>query len=924
MAVLIASALRKEFSGEPLFDGVSFKVERRDRLALAGPNGAGKTTLLRALIGETELAGGELAWEKGARVALHDQRPPRLGGFSLREYALSGAADLIEAERELRRLEEAMADGDHAPETLRRYGEAQARLEHAGGYGWRDHATSVLRGLGFADADLDRGLETFSGGELTRASLARALSGGPDLLLLDEPTNHLDMESMEWLEQELSTIDAAVILVAHDRWFLESVGTAVLELEGGKSTYFPGKWHVWRQEKAARLAAQAKFAERQAEDIARLDRFVARFRYGTKSRQAQAKLKQIARIEAERVEAPRTGRRTLGFEFLKPARSGRMVVEAEGFDLAAGSKRLLENAELVLERGEHVALIGPNGSGKSTLLEAIVGGRLGRIGHGVEVAYFSQHEVELDERGSVLECAMGATGLQRSQAQALLGRFLFSGWDDHDKPVVALSGGERRRLALALVVASGANFLVLDEPTNHLDLESREALEAALEAFPGTVLLVSHDRAVLDAVAERIVAVEDGRLRSYDGGWADYARDPRRRDGAAACAPQERKEKPSADEGEAAPERAGDGRGVDPGARARARRAGAAAGGRLGQRGGARGAHGRARGAAAAAAALGAAVRVRSGVSGEAVRDDRRVLTDADQERRLPLAQEVRAEEEQPGHGRALTVVMEREALRVERLRPGEPRRVVGAEAGCDDRGAEAAEVDGLGRRAVERLRLGKIGVDAVLPEELSQLQIPLVPPGDAVGHVGREAGHAVLDAHEVSDERHAQLAERAQMEVVAATAARRQHVRKEARLRPGQRVRRRVEEARLDEPPNEVTVADAPRQPRSAAAREHDLPAGVVQLLRDLAAGLAAPDDEDGACGEHRRRAVVVGRRACGRLSGSIAAAGGKCGRRVGAGRDDERVAGQVAGRRPENEAVVRPSTASTSTPSRTGASAA
>ena len=231
-----------------------------------------------------------------------------------------------------------MAAGDHTPETLRRYGETQARLEHGGGYGWRDHATAVLRGLGFADADLDRGLDTFSGGELTRASLARALAGNPDLLLLDEPTNHLDMASIEWLEQELSTIDAAVILVAHDRWFLESVATSVLELEDGRSTFFPGKWHVWRQEKAARLANQAKWAERQAEDIARLERFVARFRYGTKSRQAQAKLKQIARIEAVRVEAPRGERRTLGFEFLKPARSGRMVVEAEGFDLAAGTK----------------------------------------------------------------------------------------------------------------------------------------------------------------------------------------------------------------------------------------------------------------------------------------------------------------------------------------------------------------------------------------------------------------------------------------------------------------------------------------------------------------------------------------------------------------------------------------------------------
>jgi ATP-binding cassette, subfamily F, member 3 len=524
MAVLIASSLRKEFSGDPLFDGVSFKVERRDRLALAGPNGAGKTTLLRALIGETELQGGELAWEKGARVALHDQRPPRLGGQTLREYALSGAADLVGAERELRRLEEAMAGGDHAGDTLRRYGEAQARLEHAGGYAWRDRATSVLRGLGFTDGDLDRGLESFSGGELTRASLARALAGQPDLLLLDEPTNHLDMASIEWLEGELTTLDAAVVIVAHDRWFLESVTTAVLELEGGRSVYFPGKWHVWRQEQAARLSLQAKWAERQAEDIARLERFVARFRYGTKSRQAQAKLKQIARIEKVRVETPKGGRRTLGFEFLKPARSGRMVLEAEGISLAAGDKRLLEESELVLERGEHVALIGPNGSGKSTLLEAIVGSRLGRIGHGVQLAYFSQHEVELDERGSVLECTMGATGLQRPQAQALLGKFLFSGWDAHERPVVALSGGERRRLALALVVASGANFLVLDEPTNHLDLESREALEAALEAFPGTVLLVSHDRAVLDAVADRIVAIEDRRLRSYAGGWADYVR----------------------------------------------------------------------------------------------------------------------------------------------------------------------------------------------------------------------------------------------------------------------------------------------------------------------------------------------------------------------------------------------------------------
>src|SRR5438270_11258210 len=301
MAVLIASNLRKELAGDPLFDAVSFKLERRDRLALSGPNGAGKTTLLRALIGETELQGGELVFDKGVRVALHDQRPPLERDLTLREYVLSGAADLVAAEEELRRLEAAMASGDHGAATLRRYGEVQARLEHAGGYAWRERTNAVVRGLGFADADLDRPLETFSGGELTRASLARALGGDPDLLLLDEPTNHLDVESLEWLERELASLDAAVILVAHDRWFLEAVTSAVFELEGGRSLYFAGPWHEWRREKASRALAAGKALQRFDTDIARLERFVERFRYKrSKAKQAQAKLTQIGRLEQER------------------------------------------------------------------------------------------------------------------------------------------------------------------------------------------------------------------------------------------------------------------------------------------------------------------------------------------------------------------------------------------------------------------------------------------------------------------------------------------------------------------------------------------------------------------------------------------------------------------------------------------------
>jgi ATP-binding cassette subfamily F protein 3 len=557
VALAIASQLRKELSGWTLFDNVSFKVERRDRVALSGANGAGKTTLLRILNGETDYQGGKLVFSKGGRVALHDQRPPLERGLSLREYVLAGASDLIATEEELRRLEQAMAGGTHDPATLDRYAAAQGRLEHAGGYDWRERTASVVRGLGFSDGDLDRPLDSFSGGELTRASLARALGGDPDLLLLDEPTNHLDVASLEWLEQELQSLDAGIVLVAHDRWFLEAVTNAVLELGGGKSIYFSGPWHQWRIEKAARAAAAGKAADRIGVDIERLERFVERFRYKkNKAKQAQAKLTQIGRLQQERAEAKDTlesldmRQRRLGFEFLDPPRSGRTVIEASGLKIAAGEKQLLEHTDVALERGEHVALVGPNGSGKTTLLETLLDRREPlagsvRLGHGVVPAYFSQHEVELDETGSVLECTQKATGLKRPQAMSLLGRFLFSGWQEQDKAVAKLSGGERRRLALALVVASGANFLVLDEPTNHLDLESREALEQALEAFPGTMLLVSHDRALLDAVAERTLAIEAGTINSYDGGWADYVR--RRDELAAPPVPKvERKQKSKA------------------------------------------------------------------------------------------------------------------------------------------------------------------------------------------------------------------------------------------------------------------------------------------------------------------------------------------------------------------------------------------
>ena len=361
------------------------------------------------------------------------------------------------------------------------------------------------------------------------------------MLLLDEPTNHLDIESLEWLEQTLVDLDAAVMLVAHDRWFLEAVGTAVLELEAGRSRFFAGTWHAWRREQAAREIALGKAIDKQQAEIERMERFVERFRAkATKARQAQSRVKKLTKIE--RIERDPRDAATLEFAFKAPERTGRVIFEMldgrvgiEGAGADGGSLVLLDHAELWLERGEHVSLVGPNGAGKTTLIETLAGRRPlagGKLstGHNVNVGYLSQHADELGAGGppgqSVVEAAQRATGLAPNKARALLGRFLFSG-EDAEKPLEGLSGGERRRLSLAILMNGTPhppNVLILDEPTNHLDLESREALEDALRSFEGALLLVSHDRALLDAVGTRTVAIEDGSLRSFLGGWPEYVR----------------------------------------------------------------------------------------------------------------------------------------------------------------------------------------------------------------------------------------------------------------------------------------------------------------------------------------------------------------------------------------------------------------
>jgi ATP-binding cassette subfamily F protein 3 len=548
MAIATATTLEMHVGGKLLFEDVSFKLEPRERMTLSGRNGAGKSTLLRMLVGELTPDSGSLVLQKGARVALHDQRPPRESSASLGEYVFSGRADMLETEAELVRLEAAMGAGEPDEATMSAYSAAQQRLDHGGGYRWRDGVLAVLRGLGFDEADAKRRISTFSGGELTRASLARVLAARPDLLLLDEPTNHLDIPSLEWLERYLVDLDAAVVLVAHDRWFLEAVGTSVLELEAKRARFFAGPWHAWRKEQAARQIALGKAIDRQQAEIARMERFVERFRYkATKARQAQSRIKQIDKIKREGARAEDRDRTNLHFSFKPPERPGRVVLKLVGATIEVPGRTLLSGAELELERGEHVVLIGPNGAGKTTLIETLAGrtepaaGSV-REGHNVKVGYLSQHADTAAGEGTVLQAVQRETGLNGQKARSLLGNFLFSG-SDAEKQLSDISGGEQRRLSLAILVSSGANVLILDEPTNHLDVESREALEDALSAYEGAVILISHDRALLEAIGSRTIVCEDGELRSHPTGWVVYQRERDERQAAETAAAKPSKAK---------------------------------------------------------------------------------------------------------------------------------------------------------------------------------------------------------------------------------------------------------------------------------------------------------------------------------------------------------------------------------------------
>ena len=494
MAVIIASDLGKDVSGEPLLRGISFKLERRDRMSLSGRNGAGKTTLLRMISGEASIDGGELVLAKGTKWPCTTSAR-RASAVSLRDYVLSGAPELSRSRQRAAALSRRWRAGPTTRSTLNRYADAQAASSTPAATAgatrrWRRSTGSVSGTIPM----LDRWLETFSGGELTRASLGRALAGSPDLLLLDEPTNHLDIESLEWLEQHLTRSTPPLCWSRTTAGSWRPVGTSVLELEAGRGKFFPGPWHSWRGEGARELAL-GRAIERQQAEIERLERFVTRFRAGTRARQAQSRARAARQ---DRPDRPRRARPDgLEFVFKPPERSGRVVFELDG-RVSAGDRVLLDDAELWLERGEHVSLVGPNGAGKTTLIEDSRGCQGRRGSSRGRSRGQAPHRPQRQDRlplaacgglspgtaRTVLEAAQHATGLTPAKARALLGRFLFSG-EEAEKPLDGLSGGERRRLSLAILVHSGANVLILDEPTNHLDLESREALEEALASFAG-------------------------------------------------------------------------------------------------------------------------------------------------------------------------------------------------------------------------------------------------------------------------------------------------------------------------------------------------------------------------------------------------------------------------------------------------------
>jgi ATP-binding cassette subfamily F protein 3 len=534
MKALIARDLVKYHGGDlKILSGASLAVEAGEKIGLVGRNGVGKTTLLDVLFGNLETDGGTVERIGGAKVGMTSQNLYVGTELSVEEEMLSAFEDLIRREKELKSLETELSENP-SPSLLERYGRLQAEFDRDGGYEYRARTASALSSLGFDPEDWKRSVGSFSGGEQSRIALARLLLSEPDLVLLDEPTNHLDLRGIEWLENFVKNAKSAVLVVSHDRYFLDAIAGSILELDDGKLTRYPGNYTKYVAEKKARDEQLARKAKANLERREQLERFIERNRAkATKARQAKSKQKLLDRME--KIEGPRNGKKNMRLDLgSETSRAGRVVLEMENASYEyEADEPLLKDLELVVERGERIALLGPNGSGKSTIMRLAVGeieprSGIVRLGNNVVPAYQDQQLARLDLKKTVLEEAMDATGFDAPEARDLLGAFLFSG-DDVFKKVSALSGGEKNRLSLAEIVVSGANLLLLDEPTNNLDIPAREALEDTLIDYRGTLFFISHDRYFLRKLATRVVELEKGKLVNYLGGY-DYYRAHRRLD----------------------------------------------------------------------------------------------------------------------------------------------------------------------------------------------------------------------------------------------------------------------------------------------------------------------------------------------------------------------------------------------------------